>query len=235
MQATGLKLESFRFKDFSHEKVFGSAPYSVTIKPLGRDTSGIPVIYQGKLNTCVACSVTWIRQWMEKNDTDRLVRLSWPFLADIAHIGPDGAAPSQVLEPARKIGICKWDTFFQMGAWTAREDAACFKIPSYTFITDYSTDGIYTALERGLLAIGVLNWKGRGDHMMVAYDVTDDGKALKAKSWWDEDHQTEEVVEFSQVEVAVSFAPLPKNVSREASTIPFIQVLIDKIISFLKY
>jgi len=235
MQATGLKLESFSFKDVSHERVFGSAPSRVDIKPLGRDMSGIPVIFQGKLNTCVACSITYVRQWMEKVNTDRHVRLSWPFLAEIARIDQYGAAPSQVLEPARKVGICQWDTFLEASGFTARGYAAQFKIPGYSFLTDYSPAAIYTALERGPLAIGVLNWKGAGDHMMVAYDVTEDGKALKAKSWWDADHQTEEIVDFSQVEVAISFAYFPKNVSTEASTISFIQVLIDKIISFYKY
>lgn len=232
---TGLRMESWKFKDASHELIFGVAPTTIQIKPLGRDTSDIPVVFQGNQNTCVACSLTWSRQWMLKRESKESKRLSWPFLAQMAHIGSDGAAPSQVLEPARKVGIATWDTFSQKTLDEAIAEAFFYHLPNYSFLTDYSNQGIYNALSRSPLAIGVLNWKGIGDHMMVAYDVTEDGSALKAKSWWDADHQTEEIVQFAQVEIAISFEPFPFGADHTNSRIPFYSVLLDKIISYLKY
>lgn len=225
---TGLKLESYKFTDHSHERIFGTASLPVAYVPLDRDTTGIPVVYQGRFNTCVACTIVYQKQWEEKTG----VRLSWPFLAQIAQIGQDGASPSQVLEPARKEGITTWDTFQNDLKDQFFLEAANHKINDYSFVTDYSKKGIYTALTRSPLAIGVRNWKGIGDHMMWAYDVTPDGSALRAKSWWNENVQTEEIVQFDQVEVAISFAQDP---NKTCLTIPFYTVLIDKIISLFKY
>lgn len=230
--STGLILESFHFKDFDHSKIFGSAPADMQITPLDRDTSGIPVVFQGNVNTCVACSITWLKQWLLKAYSQSDERLSWPFLAEIAHIGPKGAAPSQVLEPARKTGICKWDTFNDQDITDAIKEAWNYQIPCYSFVTDYSVQGIYNALMKDPILIGVLNWKGMGDHMMVAYDVTADGSALKAKSWWDKDHQTEEIVQFDQVEVAVSFTPFFRKPGIEIHPL---EVFWDKIRSLFLY
>jgi hypothetical protein len=231
--ATGFFPESYRFKDLSHEKLFGAAPVE-DIKPLNRDTSGIPVIFQGTQNTCVSCTLTWIRQWMEKDAGRTAPRLSWPFLAQISNTGFAGAAPSQVLEPARKQGIAPWEDF-PGDMNKAMADAANFCFSGYSLITNYSRYGLYAALKRGPLAIGVLNFKNIGDHFMAAYDVTEDGTALKCKNWWNEDEQTEEIVPFADVEVAYSFASSDLMVSRETYQIHFLEVLVDMVKSYFKY
>lgn len=232
---TGLILESFKLKDISHERIFGSAAKDLEIKPLNRDTSGIPIVFQGTTNSCVSCTLTWIRQWMEKQQGLESRRLSWPFLFQISNSSPYGATPSQVLEPARKQGISKWETFAQSGLDAALQEASNHRIPAYSFVTDYRKENLYKALTLSPLAIGCLNWKGRGDHMMAVYDVTDDGSALKCKSWWDEDYQTEEVVQFDQVEVAISFEPFPEFIKPKAFTIQWDKVFIDMIASYFKY
>lgn len=234
MSSTGLNLESYKFHDLSHEKVFGSAPSDIQIKPLGRDVSGIPIVFQGDKNTCVACAFTWIRQWMEKDAARTSPTLSWPFLAQIANIGPNGASPSQVLTPAEHVGICEWDTFQSKTIQEATSEAGKFLLPQATFLTDYSPQGLYAALQRGPLAIGVRNWKNIGDHMMALYEAVDNVNA-KARSWWDVDHQTDEIVSWEQIEVAISFAPIGELITSDTHAIDPLTVFIDKFVSFFKY
>jgi hypothetical protein len=229
----GLKLESYRWKDASHERVFGSAPQGLEIRPLGRDVSGIPVVFQGRENSCVSCSVSWIRQWMDKNAGNIPPRLSWPFLARISSTAPDGATPSQVLEPARKTGICLWEKWDGALDKNTKLDASKHRIPSYSFVTDYTTQGLFAALIRSPLAVGILNFRGIGAHMMVAYDVTADGENLICMNWWDANAPVTVSVPFADVELAVSFAPFTRD-AQTHSIRPF-EVMYDKLISILKY
>lgn len=237
MSAGGLILEPYHFKDACTEKIFGAAPPTVDVKPLGRDMSGLPVVYQGSQNTCVSCAVTYVRQWMQKDSGKPVERLSWPFLATISNTTPQGAAPSQVLEPARKIGICEWNSYTPPASVNSvpAGEASQGKIEGYSYVTDLSENGIYAALSRGPIAVGVLNFQGVGPHFLVAYDVTDDGTALKCANWWAEDYQSQATVQFTDVEMAVSFAEAPFGIAQEFHAIPFLEVLFDAIISFFKY
>lgn len=226
MFKSGLKLDAYSFKDHSYERIFGSAPSVVEVKPLGRDISGIPVVYQGDVNSCVACSITWVKQFKLKDGT----RLSWPFLAKISNTGKDGASPKQVLSPAKSRGIAKWDTFELKSMMEAELEARNIAIEQYSFVTDYSTAGLYSALQGGVLAIGVLNFRGIGPHFLVAFDVTEDGQRLKCVNWWDESSQDVVEVDFKDVEIAVSFEE-----HSTIKTVPVQTVLVDKVVSFFKY
>ena len=235
MSGRGLILESYSFKDISHERVFGAALSDIEIIPLNRDITSVPVVYQNGTNSCVSCAVAWVQQWMEKNGGKNVMRLSWPYLFQASNSTPQGNTPSRVLKPAHKEGISTWDTFSQKGFDEAKKEADDHKIPNYSFLTDYSKKNIYKSLTLSPLAIGVMNWKGRGAHMMVAYDVTLDGSHLLAASWDDENNQTIEQVNWEDVEVAISFEPFPFYITPPRLTIHWSQVLTDKLISYFKY
>lgn len=228
----GMKWESFSFKDLSYEKAFGSAS-SEPILPLGRSITDVPLVFQGLENTCVSCAVTWIRQYMDLSKTD----LSHEWLAGISHTDKDGATPSQVLEPAKAKGIITQASFDRSLSipWDAlKAEASKFRIPGYLFLKDLSPQGIYSALKRGPLAIGVDDWMGEGPHMMVVYDVTDDGTALKAVSWSNSSVQELVVVMFQAVELAVFIGEVPASLSKNSLKLPMITVLKDKL-SFLPW
>ena len=223
---SGLAWESYRFKDISFEKAFG--PFTTgPIVALGRDVSGIPIVCQGTENTCVACSITWIKQYLEKEHPD----LSHEWLASISNTGPNGAKPSQVLEPARKTGILSQYLWGICASGDCFVDAAEHRIPGYAFLEDLSPSGIYNALKLGPVMIGVDDWMGMGPHMMVAYDVTDDGTALKAVSWGNSSVQEDVVVMFKAVELAIFVGELPVSLEKDQSRLPMLTVLKDKLSS----
>jgi hypothetical protein len=226
----GLKIEAFGFKDHNFERLFPKKA-DVSILPLGRDITGIPVIYQGAENSCVSCTVTWIKQWYEKSGTP----LSWPFLAEKSGTDSTGAVPSVVLEAARKIGICDVASYHTENA---DEVAAQHKVSRYSFLRKYSPEDIFHALEQGPLAIGVMDFQGIGPHMMAAYDVTEDGKSLKCVNWWSANVQELAEVPFENVEVAVSFAQPDTLLDDRGDfinfTMPILTVLKDKAVTFLQ-
>lgn len=230
----GLILEAPRFKNFTHEKVFGAAPILEKIEPLNRDISGIPVVFQGNVNTCVSCALTWIRQYLDKEKPD----LSWEWLAEISRTGQAGAKPSQVLEPARKNGILKQDKWDEGLAKTdfdeALQEAYPFCIPSYFYVTDLSKYGIYHALKSSPLAIGVENFMGVGPHFMAAFDVTEDGQRLKCANWWKDGEQDVKEVPFEDVIIAVAFGSLPDGVDKKLARAPFFDVFCGKLRFFFK-
>jgi len=227
----GLILESYKFKDIQHELLFGAAPDSTVVEPIGRDISGVPIQYQGEVNSCVSCTVAWIRQYMEQSG----IELSWPFLVKVSNTGEAGATPSQVLKPAQKQGISSASAFSDSFN-AAVQDAVGHRIQAYSFLTDYSAKNIYKALRLSPLGIGVKNFKGIGPHFMAAYDVTDDGLALKCANWWKSDVQDIQEVPFADVEVAVSFAPTPVPLSEAKKfTVGVLRVLFDKIYSYISY
>jgi len=197
----GLILEHVKPKDYTQEKLFGSADRTEKIVPLGRDVSAVPQIYQGDRPVCVAATITWIKQFMSGN-----IDLAHEYLAMIAKIGSNGAKPSQVLEPARKRGIASqnaWDEAETSDSLILEQSAEEFKVHGYTRITDLSMHGIYTALKRSPLAVGVSDWKGVGPHFMAVYDVTEDGLACKARNWWE--GSEEEVIPFDKIVCAYGF------------------------------
>lgn len=228
----GLILESPQRKSFYHENVFGAAPFLEEIKVLGRDTSGLPVISQGSVNSCVSCSVTWVRQWLDKEKPD----LSWEWLAEISHTRKNGARPSQVLEPARKIGIVTDDVWkTELLTFEEKiEKALEHKISGYFYVRDLSKQGIYHALKTSPLLIGVQDWGNVGPHAMVAYDVTENGQNLKCKNWWKENEQDEAVVPFDKVVLAVAFASLPENMTKNDARMGFCRAMLDKGLFYLK-
>ena len=235
MSAGGLILESPRFKNFSHEKIFGASPFLEEIKPFNRDISGLPLIFQGKVNSCVSCAITFIRQWQDKNKPD----LSWEWLADISNTKPAGATPSQVLEPARKTGILpqgQWDSNLKDVNFEAALNSAYeYRIGNYFYVRDLSKNGLYHAMKETPIAIGVRDWKGVGPHFMVAFDATDDGQMLKCANWWRDDTQDVQVVPFESVVVAVSFRELPEGFVKSAARLSAYTVLMDKMKYYLKY
>lgn len=197
----GLILENIKPKDFSHEKLFGSANRTEKIVPLNRDVSKVPPVYQGDKPFCVAATITWIKQFMSGN-----VDLAHEYLAMIAKIGENGAKPSQVLEPARKRGIASqkaWNGATSASDEKLEESATEFKIAGYTRITDLSLTGLYNALKKGPIAIGVKDWKGVGPHFMAGYDVTPDGLAFKAQNWWEGSEK--EIVSLKDIVCAYAF------------------------------
>lgn len=222
----GLILDAPRIKDFSHEVVFGSAPFLERIAPLNRDASNIPDIFQGQENTCVVCAATWVEQF-NNNGVD----LSHEWLRDIAHVSGRGATFNQVLEPARKIGILSqsfWDaglpdTDFE----AAMQEASTYKWDGYFYVTDLSPQGIYHALKQSPLIIGVKDWQGVGPHAMAAYDVTEDGQALKCKNWWE--GETDTVVPFELVVKAAYPGSLPEGVDKLQARLPFFNALQNKL------
>lgn len=205
MNKGGLVLEPIKRKDYVHEKMYGSSYAPAELKPLGRDISNVPVVFQGDLPHCVAATVTWIRQFQNDDSVD----LSHEYLAELADIGPLGAKPSQVLEPARKKGIAE-QTAWDEKSSLLNESAEKFKVSGYSRVTDLSIRGLYSALKVSPLAIGVRDWKGVGPHFMAAFDITDDGLAFKCVNWWDKEKTMVEEVPFKEVVVAYSFID-PKN------------------------
>lgn len=220
----GLIFESPNFKDFDFNLVFGAAPFMEEIKPLGRDISDIPVICQGSENTCVSATLTWIRQWMDKNKPD----LSHEWLACISNTGERGAKPSQVLEPARKIGIIPEAAWMENLDFEHRVQLASeYKLPGYFYVRDLSKYGLYHALKSSVLAIGVKDWMGVGPHFMAAYDVNEEG--LMCVNWWNENEQDKAVVPFEKVVIAVAFNELPEGMDKSQARLPFFNVLNDKL------
>lgn len=228
----GLILEPARRKDRFHDQVFGAAPFMEEIKPLGRDVSKVPDIFQGEENTCVVCAVTWIEQFDSKNNPN----LSHEWLRDIAHVGERGATFNQVLEPARKVGILlqeAWNKGLQnIDFPTALMEAGNYRWPGYLYVRDLSKFGIYNALKKSPLIIGVRDWKGVGPHAMVVYDVTEDGQALKGKNWWEE--EVDAVVPFEVVVKAAYPTEFPEGFNKFKARLPFLEILIEKIRFFLQ-
>ena len=233
---SGLIIESPRRKDFAHERIFGAAPFLEEVKPLGRDISDIPVVYQGRFNTCVSATITWIRQFEDNNKTN----LSHEWLADISQTGEQGAKPSQVLEPARKTGIItqgSWDMNLEkIDLNAALNEAYEYHIDNYFYVQDLSKFGLYHALKDCPLAIGVISWKEiNSPHMMAAYDVTEDGQALKCANWWKEDEQDVQEVPFEKVILAVAVKSMPEGFTKKDARLSYFTVLRNKLKFYLKY
>lgn len=223
MPKGGLILKRPKLKDFAFEQIYGSAPKNELIVPLNRDISGIPDVYQGQKNDCVACSFTWIKQYMEKKHPD----LSHEFLAQVGKTKPQGATPGQIAEAARKIGISTqltWDNRENILNEDLLEEAKKHKLGSYSYVQDLSMHGIYAALKKGPLAIGVRNFNGIGAHMMAAHNVTPDGLALLCKD--SNDPNTPAIVPFKDVVVAVA---CHDEVDKTIARLPFFQALWLKV------
>lgn len=224
----GLIIDGVGRKDYIRERVFGSAP-AYDRKPLKRSVKGVPIPLQGVENTCVACSVTFTQEWMEKYHPD----LSHEWLAEISHIGRLGATFRQVLEPARKVGIARDAVMHEGVSFEERaSDAGEHLFPGYLRITDLSADGIYHALKDGLVIIGVRDYRGLGPHALVAYDVTDDGLALKCANW--HEGNTDTTVRFDEVVVAYDPQELPLGAKKEDARLPFLTFLKEKALSWVK-
>lgn len=211
MQNSGYIPESYKFKDFSFEKVYGTTP-SQPIIPLNRDVSGVPVIYQGDVPACVSCSASFVRSYMEQTHPS----LSWQWLANVAGTTPNGVQPSQVFEAARKQGIAE-----DMTGKHADEH----KIGAYFYVR-LTPQAMYAALKTSVLAIGLTDWQGAGPHFVVAYDVSPDGTALKCKNWWDPTKLDDILVPFDIVDDCIAFGEAPADTSGIA--VNPISVIVDK-------
>lgn len=224
----GLILKPRTLKDFSYSQTFGAAPME-EIKPLGRweetEKMNLPVVYQGQENTCVVCSAVWYQQYLEATGTD----LSHEFLRDIAHVGFEGASPNQVLDPARKVGICEQRIYDTEPNFVAQElNAANHKTPNHFYVNHRSPQTLYAALKSTPLFIGVRDWNGVvGGHMMIALDVSADGKGVRTKNWWDRNMQGEAFVAWKDIVLAIAYRPLPTGVDKTQARFPFLDVLCD--------
>jgi len=163
------------FKDWNLHKVYGS-PEPVPILPLGRDISKVPITHQGSENTCVSCTVTWIKMWMEASGVD----LSHEFLASISGTTERGAEADWVLQSAKYDGICdqaSWDKQgYTSDLLTLAEE---HKIAAYAYPPTLSKQNIYHALCIGPIMVGVDDWEGVGPHMMAGFDVSADGTKVR--------------------------------------------------------
>lgn len=231
----GLKFEPRGFKDFSHEKVFG-AVQAQEIKQLGRleeiKKLNLPIVFQGAENTCVSCSVTFVKQYMEATGTN----LAHEWLVEISQTGVNGATPKQVLEPARTTGICEQDLFDKTNDfYTLKLNADKHKIGNYFFIDHKDKDAVYAALKDGLLLIGVRDWDGvKGGHMMAAVDVTEDGSGLVCINWWKKEAQDTALVKWNDLVLAIAIKPLPENVNKTDARLDAFSVLASKAVFWLK-
>lgn len=224
----GLILKRPKLKDYAFEQIYGSAPKNELIVPLNRDISNIPDIYQGPKNDCVACTFTFIKQHMEETHPD----LSHEFLAAAGKTKPEGATPEQIADAARKFGVASqavWDEKQSVLLEEVLADAKNHKIGSYSYVQDLSMHGIYNALKKGLVAIGVRNFNGIGPHMMAAYDVTPDGLALLCKD--SNNPKNPAVVSFADVVVAIS---CHEKVDKSVARLPFLQGLW-KVVTWKKW
>jgi len=213
MNKGGLIITRPHRKDFVYEKLVFGAEKPIEIKPLNRSISGLPVIYQGQVNSCVSCSVTFLKQWYEENRPE----LSWEWLAIISKTGENGASFKQVLDPARKTGICEEREWIQFDPTINKLedlylDASKHKIGEYFFINKIDPQTLYNALVNDPIIVGVWNWGGVwGGHAMVAYDVTEDGQNLLCANWWDNKVQSIATVPFDVVVKAIVIAKLDKT------------------------
>jgi len=133
--------ESFKFKDFCTEVLYVNQKTKLDV--FEHEVSDIPVVFQGSESSCVACTVTYIQQWIERNHPN----LSHEWLAFLSNTGKDGAEPSKVLEKARTVGICSqevWDNERDMGYL----DAGKHKIAGYAKSTSLKPGHLAWLIER---------------------------------------------------------------------------------------
>lgn len=212
MKNNGYKPESYHFKDYDFEKVYGNSDPTEPIIPLHRDISGVPVIFQGTTPDCVSCSATWVRSYMEATHPT----LSWAWLAWLSETTVNGVNPSEVFANARNTGIAE-----NMEGLNAYEHRI-----GNCFYVRLNKQAIYHALKTSVLAIGLTDWMGSGPHFVVAYDVTDDGTKLKCVNWWTEGVQALIEVPFELIDDCVAFGTLPEGATN--ISMPILEVLKDK-------
>lgn len=234
MQPTGYKPAPLRFTDYSYHKIYGAAPVNVQIKPLGRDITGVPIIFQGSKNTCVASTVAWITQYLNKAPS-----LSQDFLAVESNTAIDGATPSQVLDAAHKVGTCESAKWLECNEKITHElelNAAQNRIAGYAFLHDLSPAAIFDALKSNPVMIGVDSYRGSDPHMVAAFDVSDDSKSWKSANWWKSTEQDVIYIPFADVRFAAVIltekpvgnvtVPITKVLASKWSFVPLVQKMI---------
>jgi hypothetical protein len=224
---SGWKKEPRKFKDRSHRRIYGSAPVGTVVRAMARDISGVPVVFQGDKNTCVACSVSWIKQFKYKQQ-GKVVPLAQEYLAQISNTEPDGATPSQVLDAARKQGICESERWLASNKTLTEElaqNAAQHEIGGYAYLDKLDASSIFYALSQDPIMIGVESYQGSGPHMMVGYGVSDNGESILCVNWWNADVQSLAIVPFEDVRFAASI--LDKK-PETGATLPVAHVLASK-------
>lgn len=209
---SGYKPEPYHFKDWDFEKRYG-AVVPETIAPLNRDVSGVPVVYQGDKPTCVSCTASWIKSFMEQEHPE----LSWEWLAYVSQTDKNGASPSKVFKIAKKQGIAENEEGL---------NADKHKLGAFFYVR-LNPQAIYHAMKTSVLAVGLKDWGGVGPHMVVAYDVNASGTALKCKNWWNPKVQEDIEVPFDLVDDCIAFGEEPE-ISFDM-TMPLLEVLVDKI------
>lgn len=226
MNPSGWKPEPLTWKDISHERVYG-APSVTKIEPLNRDTSGIPIVYQGTSFNCVAATVTWIKQYLEKKRTGTAPALSHEFLAAVSQTAPDGATPRQVLVTAKNVGICESEVWISNNKKLSVElelAAKKYEINGFAYLHNLSPSSVYAALTLNPVMVGVDSYNGSEPHMMAAYEVEQRNNVwgCNTKNWWQENVQDEGWIPFSDIRFVASI--LEEKPDR-AATVPVWAVL----------
>lgn len=229
---TGWKKEPLSFSNVSHERLYGSPPRKVDFKPFDRDISGIPVIYQGASWSCVAATVAWIKQFLDRERTGKATALSFEYLAVASNTGADGATPSQVLYAAddEHSGICESEKWIQANKNISVElemNGKQHGIAGYAYLESLTPEAIYSAMSRGPIMVGVDSYQGSEAHMMGAWQHEERNgvKGTKTVNWWDENKQGEGWVPYSDIKFAASI--LTEKPDRKA-TMPKLVVLASK-------
>jgi len=217
MRPSGYLKELWSPKDYSFDKSFPSNTQE-EIKPLGRksliDGLNLPPISQGNKNTCVACAVTFAKQFQEISDK----ALSYEWLARESDTLVKGAKPSWVLEKARLNGIAEKE--FELETVGAYLNAQGHKLRQYFYLEDLGRENVYKALKEGIVLVGLLNWNGvKGGHYLALVDVDKQGNWIAA-NWWVEGVQ--EYVTLNKDIVFTDAVLVPTGMARVPARIGFI-------------
>lgn len=232
MNPSGWRKEPHKFGNYSHERLYGAVPSKVEFKTLNRDTSSIPVVYQGTSWNCVAATVTWIKQFIDKEKTGEATALSHEYLAAASDTAADGATPSQVLDAAvdYHFGICeseKWLSSNKQISVELEMNGKQHGIAGYAYLERLTPEAIYSAMAREPIMVGVDSYQGSEPHMMAAYEHEERNgiKGAKTKNWWDEKEQGEGWIPYTDIKFAASI--LTEKPTRNV-TIPVTTVLKSK-------
>lgn len=181
----------------------------VGVKPIGRDISGLPLVCQTNpaINDCVACSVTFAKQYQEKQ-TEGAMALSANWLATQSGTTQAGVQPSKVLSVAKEVGIASQDAANLGNESACLSSAMSHKVTDANRIWLPSPVNLYKHLLEGLVMVGTDDYANVGPHMMVAYDVSEGGQTLMCVNWWDDNVQQLAEIPLTSVNFAVSFPSL---------------------------
>lgn len=251
----GLRLERPSFKDFSYEKIFGSAP--ALPRSLGRldEVKASPLVlrpkYQADIPSCVVCTVSWINEFFSWKKSNNDINLSWPYLFTKSDPTETGTKPRIVAQVARKEGMCEDQYFPQKNYISNRQplgekqlvadlNARKYQMKNFSYLNDLTSEGFFRACSIDPIAIGLYvdldQWNtdnllikptDKKDilHMVALIDFTHDGDYVIV-NWWKEDKIDIRILDKSYpIITALSFEDLPDGFSKEDARPDFFESL----------